>query len=517
MVAVSKELTVGECGRYPLGGDLPAECPSWPPDAFAIVGEILLRSGAYRSVIVDWPPSPKWQSEIARTGKEWRGRAANASPPPPKVRTWWAELIKNQDLPLQRLCDERPLAVALIQLLAAADVASADAGLYQGEMDAFALATFGTLFDSAGRTLCRTIDPSRSVVLPKHHTPQTGLTFRSMTHHLALYAGGEMRPHWLTAPVVTDLQHVLLLPWPLVMSAKAFKKSKSDLGNLPSCYGFFEYDATPKTQGFTTADVVAAVEAAKEVVGGERIDAVILPELALRDDDYFDLCAETGTVVIGGIGRKKDGRWYNQAAFGFPSDGNVIVQKQSKHHRWRLDPSQVTQYELEKTLAGKTFWWEHIALDERKLHFLTLNDWLSVAVLICEDLARQEPVAELVRAVGPTLAVALLMDGPQLMRRWPGRYAAVLADDPGTSVLTLTSVGMAQLSHPKDVPPSSVFALWNDAKSRPREIEFKDKRAKGVVLNLRRQPFEEYTADGRSDSGTTSYLLLDGDPMDVIL
>jgi hypothetical protein len=119
--------------------------------------------------------------------------------------------------------------------------------------------------------------------------------------------------------------------------------------------------------------------------------------------------------------------------------------------------------------------------------------------------------------VGPTLAVALLMDGPQLLRRWPGRYAAVLADDPGTSVLTITSVGMARLSHPKDVEPSSVFALWNDAKSTPREIGFKDDSAVGVVLKLRRESFEEWTADGRSDFGETSYLLLDGDPVDVVL
>lgn len=30
------------------------------------------------------------------------------------------------------------------------------------------------------------------------------------------------------------------------------------------------------------------------------------------------------------------------------------------------------------------------------------------------------------------------MDGPQLGSRWPGRYAGVLADEPGCSVLTFT-------------------------------------------------------------------------------
>jgi hypothetical protein len=71
-------------------------------------------------------------------------------------------------------------------------------------------------------------------------------------------------------------------------------------------------------------------------------------------------------------------------------------------------------------------------------------------VLICEDLARQDPAAELVRAVGPNLLVALLMDGPQLANRWPARYAAVLAEDPGTSILTLTSLGMVERSRPTE-------------------------------------------------------------------
>jgi len=409
-----------------------------------------------------------------------------------------------------------PIAEGLLQLLAAADEASANAGLYVGEADEFSVKALDILAESHGRTLCRAVDASRSVVLPKMHTPQTGLTFRSLSHHLALYAGGEMRAQWHSAPRTTDLSRVLLLPWPLTIAAKAFKTSKPDLSNLPGCYGFFQYETTPATRGFKLSDVHKAVAAAIKVAGGP-IDAVIFPELALREDDYVELCETLDTIVIAGVGRKSEGKWQNHAAFGFPNSSGVLVQKQSKHHRWRLDASQVDQYGLGDAFRKKEFWWEHIELGERRLHFLNLNTWLGVTVLICEDLARQEPVSELVRAVGPTMLVALLMDGPQLLRRWPGRYAAVLADDPGTSVLTLTSVGMARLSKPKDGPPSSVFALWNDAKSRPVEIGFENDQAVGVVLKLRRETFEEWTADGRSDFGETSYLLLDGKPIDVIL
>jgi hypothetical protein len=53
----------------------------------------------------------------------------------------------------------------------------------------------------------------------------------------------------------------------------------------------------------------------------------------------------------------------------------------------------------------------------------------------CEDLASLDEWAELVRSAGPSLVVALLLDGPQLAARWPCRYSSVLVDDPGSAVL----------------------------------------------------------------------------------
>jgi hypothetical protein len=45
-------------------------------------------------------------------------------------------------------------------------------------------------------------------------------------------------------------------------------------------------------------------------------------------------------------------------------------------------------------------------------------------------------VAELLRDVGPALVVTILLDGPQLGSRWTAPCASVLADDPGSAVLT---------------------------------------------------------------------------------
>ena len=132
---------------------------------------------------------------------------------------------------------------------------------------------------------------------------------------------------------------------------------------------------------------------------------------------------------------------------------------QQKHHRWRLDKSQITQYGLGAQLDPSCDWWEHHSVRSRDLNFIVARDWLAMSVLICEDLARQDPVSDLLRSVGPNLVIALLMDGPQLASRWPGRYATVLADDPGCSVLTLTSLGMTVRCEPPGSSRCRTIAL----------------------------------------------------------
>jgi hypothetical protein len=182
-----------------------------------------------------------------------------------------------------------------------------------------------------------------------------------------------------------------------------------------------------------------------------------------------------------------------------------------QHHRWQLESGQILQYGLGTHLNHKKAWWEYISVEKRQITFLAVNPWLTIAPLICEDLARQDPVGELMRAVGPNLVVCLLMDGPQMKARWSGRYATVLADDPGCSVLTLTSLGMASLCRPFGFgEPSRNIALWKDAKTGgPHEITV-PRDAEAVVLTLSVEFSEEWSADGRTDGGTTGYPSLAG-------
>ena len=106
----------------------------------------------------------------------------------------------------------------------------------------------------------------------------------------------------------------------------------------------------------------------------------------------------------------------------------------------------------------------------RSIQFLERSDGAVLASIICEDLAQIDEVAEVIRSVGPTIVVTPLLDGPQLSSRWAARYASVLADDPGSAVLTLTSYGMAQRSRPNRRDPSSIIALWKDPVRGTREI-----------------------------------------------
>ena len=136
---------------------------------------------------------------------------------------------------------------------------------------------------------------------------------------------------------------------------------------------------------------------------------------------------------------------------------------------------------------------------ERTLHIVDVGGGVTAAPLVCEDLARLDEVADLVRRIGPSLVVAVLLDGPQLPTRWSCRYASILADDPGAAVLTLTSFGMASLSRPSGKARSRVVAHWNDGARGVHAIELAP-RATAILLSTDVESRTSWTADGRRHS-----------------
>jgi hypothetical protein len=181
---------------------------------------------------------------------------------------------------------------------------------------------------------------------------------------------------------------------------------------------------------------------------------------------------------------------------------------QYKHHRWRLDGGQVMQYQLGGALSPSMDWWEAVSVPRRSLQIID-EGAVTVASLVCEDLARLEPVADLMRAIGPSLVVTLLLDGPQLGSRWTARYASVLADDPGSAVLALSSYGMVQRCRPPGCAESHVVALWKDVSGGLTEIEL-EPGSEAVLISTEVVAGDVVTADGRWHRASAATLRLAG-------
>jgi hypothetical protein len=517
-----------------LIGSRPLHEVTWPPDLFAVAASILQKSGAYPVVVERWPPGRgdaarnAWVSRVTEAAERWRATPAR---PPARLTRAVGRVAAQLGTPLRQIREDRALCTALLEICAMADEACAGVGIPAPDPDhviedplADRARELLSPVNPGETTLCATVHPSKLRVLPKLHTPQSGMTLRSLTHHLALCGAGEVEPLWLVAdfqrPTAPERLNLLVLPWPLTIVPSQFTAVPHRSSRLPfmppGAYGgFFEYASGPESPEQLKTRVLAAIADARRMIG--EIDGVVLPELAMTEDQRDEvartLIAE-GIFLLGGVASQRPPR--NYLVFELPITGAASIRiTQHKHHRWQLDRRQIIQYGLGACLDPTRKWWEHTSICDdamsREVHFVALRDWLTITPLICEDLARQEPVGDLVRAVGPNLVIALLMDGPQLASRWPGRYATVLADDPGCSVLTVSSYGMVALCKPPPGGSSSrTVAMWKDAQSgEVVHIDLPQGKV-GVVLTITRDWATEYSADGRSDDQSTGYPILAG-------
>jgi hypothetical protein len=237
---------------------------------------------------------------------------------------------------------------------------------------------------------------------------------------------------------------------------------------------------------------------------GQKVDFVVLPELGLNVKDYRilrrSLLASGITLICGVGGHAQESREENRICID-ASVGNEygVHLRQKKHQFWQLDKEQIEQYKLSSVFDPGKNYWERLDVGDRHLCFVRFHPKLLTCSLICEDLCQYEPVGKLVRSVGPNLVIALLMDAPQIASRWPNRYASVLKDDPGCSVLTLTCLGMSERTRDLKRFPndrSRFVAFWNDPVGGPKEIELA-KDAKGLLLILVLDSRDEWTIDLR--------------------
>jgi len=530
--------------RFQFNIDPPEEPPAWPPDLFAFCAAALRRSGAYTCF-----PNLKW-GKIRRDGKQlgaaWRKQMRNCLPEsaPSGVVTSWKEfwsICRNAESPneLSALRHSEPAVKELLLMLTASDECAAGFGVpHVWRMNDANIQSPETVRDIdcggdkahlklepgvQGSTLGDSLRASVGRVLPKMHTPQVGLTMRSFSHHLSYTESDEVQPRWFSVPGqrgdVTNNHHLnlLVIPWPYEVRPSQIVESRSSPGKGKETARFFRYVAEDnRTFPSNAADLVVGLcEEATKKLG--TLDGVVLPELALSESEYLvlrDRVLSLGLLLVCGVcmplagGRPAE----NRLCIDIPiSPYHAVHLRQKKHHRWKLEESQISKYGLGAKLNPNFTYWEDIPIDDRRLLFVVLRPWLVTCPMICEDLARQDPAGELVRGVGPNLLIALLMDGPQIDSRWASRYAMAFADDPGCSVLSLTSLGMAKLSRSTNAKDRSrVIALWKDAKSSAaKELEL-PAGADALVLTLTVKYETEVTADGRDDGEHSAYPILTG-------
>lgn len=434
---------------------------------------------------------------------------------------------RKQHTALKNICKNRRLLEYLVLLTACADEACSRVGLPNPSLDPAETPFYDHALDLIlegsdtevgihGATLCKEIHPEIARVLPKMHTPQSGMTIRSLSLNLGLVLANEIIPRWHFLPEqVGPAFNVLFVPWPLKVDDGAVRScapNDHEIDNMAAVFDFFTF--APKS---STPTPLAHLKTLlrSDSLKGVRIHAVIYPELAVTDKEFDVLSSFTerkDMLLIAGVrvSTKVGAYARNEVRVSAPGADTFV---QQKHHRWKIDEGQIGQYHLGTSLDARKQWWEHIDISSREFMFYAARDGLVISTLICEDLARPDPVGDLVRAVGPNLVIALLMDGPQIKARWPGRYAASLADDPGSTVLSLTSLGMSDRSLPKKLKDIGtkrdrrrVVALWQSPfEQNYQEIEL-SVGAEAILLPLVSKTRTEWAADGRDDGGKSAYL-----------
>lgn len=523
-------------------------CPIWPPDIFAIAGTLIERSSCYTEAGPnrDDPSSHGiYLKEIAAIVGVWTSDAKYLFKVPVRVQSLWKTIVgthgttditevmerKNETLLNQDLVS------ALLLLFALADEVCRGMGWdHRAEDNVFAALALGSFVNQASvpvgvpllpyspNSLCALVPPSAAIVMPKTLTATVGCTIRSLSHHLALLpALNQCRPTWaLTNEPEDDSAYkpirLLVIPFPFSIPAESFSTTDDPVhlfdGTFSAAYFGLEQKWLQIAQGkaLTAAllfqYVVAPLLQQSYAKDTTPLTGIVMPEAALSETIANELAKLMGNEGVSffttGILLPDPckGKTRNVAKTYVLHEKNDPHQlEQFKHHRWRLDRPQCEQYGLDfHRLSRANKWWEDINVSNRQLPFFALRRNMSMTVLICEDLARNDPAMTAVRAVGPNLVIALLMDGPQLNQRWPGKYATVLGEDPGSGVLSVTCAAMVDRSNNNRVGEKKrVIGLWRSEGSGGIEITLPDHHH-AVLLDIHSCLVEQHTLDARPDA-----------------
>lgn len=493
--------------------------PWWPPDVFAVAATLAQLSDLHTHPSVRGGAGLGNHAREAKLlGKAWANFSFSHRSLTRQLQRQWDTLLASSD----RLVSIAPAgallpewARAAISLLAISDEACAGVGF--GGTSAVAVRAQAESAARSYLTLAMAVDPVECSVQPKARTPSVGCNLRSTSLHLALLPGRyqvQTQHLGFPNPLTGNSLGLVLIPFPYVVGTTDFEGKlvqRHAWGRLRVRSRWAEKVSPVELADFTEA-LIAQSESA-----GHRCDLVVFPELAMGHSHFHTLADRLTRrgkpcLFVAGVGEGGGEVARNVVRAGVLGMGDgARFWVQSKHHRWKVEKWQIKNYGL--SLDPSASWWEDIDVSSRRVIVTHFHRAASIATLVCEDLARIEPVQPVIRELGPTLVLALLMDGPQRAARWPGQYAGVLAEDPGSSVLSVTSLGLVrryrQFREEGRGDSHAIVGLWKDRAGQAKELGLPpDHHALHLSLRLRRRT--EHTLDGRDDGGSARFLTLEG-------
>jgi len=520
-------------GSHPNEGESNWDsCPDWPPDAFAVAATLLERSGMYAAY--RYSGSDLFDKLYPGRVRRWARKWSDDVRPPQPIQTRWKRILAKKEQSLESLCrDDCRWWDNVFELLAAVDEASVGVGFprvapaasskksRESLVALVVLAAYEAmefrrreLLPAIPRSVCMWVQPNVACVLPKSRTSQVGYSLSALSHHLALLPPDtEVQANWLLTYGTVDAGplNLLLVPFPYAIHGTSFRVANEE--SIPDTRWYrlrIEQDWLSKDCRRGMGPFLQKlITIAEREVG--QIHGLVMPELAL-DDGLAESVAEQLRrknpgleLFISGITATRSAPPVNAA---FLDIGGHVLCIQRKHHRWKVDGGQIRRYHLGHAMRHThSQWLEDIDIARRSLNFALFRPGATICTVVCEDLARVEPVQPVLRSVGPNLVIALLMDGPQLEHRWACKYATALCDDPGSAVLTLTSLGMVRRTLEPGARNNRQVALWREPGNSARELLLPS-GAHALAVTINTRVVTNRTMDGRADGGLTIDLSL---------
>lgn len=377
-------------------------------------------------------------------------------------------------------------------------------------------------------------------VFPKSRLSISGCSHRNFSRHLTILPQiGSSRCHWHlpSQPLRADDDmpvDILIIPFPFHVRAKSFRPSHnardSMKGGSRSKHRPYWGNFRLEQDWLDDTDIVEL--SARLMISAKRdvqtVNVVMFPEYAMDFATFEKVCSALKRIepglefVISGTSDNcdpdvdGDGNFAMTAVWhDFGQGARAVISSRKKHHRWMLSSTQLESYALTSTLDPRVNWWETHNIGQRELHFHPFRKSSLFSAMICEDLARSEPCHEVLRSVAPNLVFVLLMDGPQLHHRWSARYASMLSDDPGCSVLTLTCFGLVERSNQTRMfdRQEAVAFFSSPFGQTPIYLPYHE-GARGVLLTLTSvAERNQQTIDGRINKDSRAWKLTSTQPV----